>query len=151
VNTLNAGTQHEIALTEYFEAPRLRVFANWTQSRLVRGWFAPDGFTVTDCVFDARPGAPWRVTFESATGERHTESGVFQEVVEPEKLVFTLTQQDGRGRSGEPTLVTVRFDDLGGRTRMEFRQSGYRSASTRDGNQQGWGECFRKLAAQLAK
>jgi uncharacterized protein YndB with AHSA1/START domain len=149
VNTVNAGTQHEISLTEYFEAPRLRVFANWTQSHLVRGWFAPDGFTVTECLFDARPGAQWRVTFESRAGERHTESGEFLDVRAPEKLVFTLTQQDGHGNQGPPTLVTVDFVEDGGRTRMDFRQSGYRDASMRDANQEGWGECFRKLASQL--
>jgi uncharacterized protein YndB with AHSA1/START domain len=149
MKTINTVAQHEIALTEYFEAPRPRVFANWTQSRLVRGWFAPDGFTVADCVFDARPGASWRVTFESATGERHTESGEFLEVRAPEKLVFTLTQQDGHGSQGPPTLVTVNFVEDGGRTRMDFRQSGYRDASMRDANREGWGECFRKLASQL--
>jgi uncharacterized protein YndB with AHSA1/START domain len=105
---------------------------------------------VSECVFDASVGSSWSVTFESPAGDRHTESGVFREVVEPERLVFTLTPQDGHGRSGEPTLVTVRFDDLGGRTRMQLRQSGYRSASTRDNNQQGWRECFRQLATQLA-
>jgi uncharacterized protein YndB with AHSA1/START domain len=149
VNAVNAGTQHEIVLTEYFDAPRQRVFANWTQSRLVRGWFAPDGFTVIECLFDAQPGARWRVIFESASGERHTESGEFLEVREPEKLVFTLTQQDGHGSQGPQTLVTVNFVEDSGRTRMDFRQSGYRDASMRDANQEGWRECFRKLKSQL--
>lgn len=149
MNTLNASTQHEIVLTEYFKAPRMHVFENWTQSHLVRGWFAPDGFTVSECLFDARPGARWRVTFESAAGERHTESGEFLEVSAPERLVFTLTQQDGHGSEGPPTLVTVNFVEHGRGTRLDFRQSGYRDASMRDANQAGWGECLRKLASQL--
>lgn len=64
---------------------------HWTQAELVRLWFAPDGFTVARCTLDAAVGASWRLTFESDSGEQHTESGVLQEVVEPETLVFTLT------------------------------------------------------------
>lgn len=145
----DAAPTHEIVFTEYFDARRTLVFAQWTQSHFVRGWFAPEQFTVTECLFDARPGAPWRVTFESETGEQHTESGQFLDVHPPDRLAFTLIQQDGRGRQGPPTMVTVSFAEDGGRTRMDFRQTGYRDPSIRDANRDGWSECFQKLAAHL--
>jgi uncharacterized protein YndB with AHSA1/START domain len=47
--------------------------------------------------------------------------GTFQEVVEPERLVLTITDRPG----DEYELLTVTFADLGdGRTEMSFRQTG---------------------------
>jgi uncharacterized protein YndB with AHSA1/START domain len=47
-------------------------------------------------------------------------NGEFQEVVFPERLVFTM--RDRRGPNAEP--VTVEFRDLGGKTEMKFHQFG---------------------------
>jgi uncharacterized protein YndB with AHSA1/START domain len=140
----------EIAITEYFEAPRELVFRNWIEAELVRTWFAPPGFTVSRCEIEGTPGSRWTVTYESPDGDMHTEFGEFIEVVPPSTLVFTLTQQNSRGQSGAQTLVRVAFEQVGSRTRMDFRQSGYRSKPTRDGNAEGWRECLRQLRHHLA-
>jgi ketosteroid isomerase-like protein len=70
------------------------------------------------------------------------------DVREPERLVFTLTQR-GNGQAGPETTVVVDFTEEGGRTHMAFEQSGYTSKSMRDGNAEGWLECFQKLEAHL--
>jgi hypothetical protein len=41
MNDIDTATGYEIALTEYFDAPRTLVFKNWTHSHLVRGWLLP--------------------------------------------------------------------------------------------------------------
>jgi uncharacterized protein YndB with AHSA1/START domain len=145
------GETSTIRLVRTFDAPRELVFREWISAEKVAGWFAPDGYTVTRCAMDARPGGAWRVEFESGNGERHTEFGVFESVEPPKQLVFTLTQSAGPGRTGPLTRVSVTFVERNGITEMHFEQTGYRSGSMRDANAEGWSECFAKLERQLAR
>ncbi|MEV0591428.1 SRPBCC family protein [Nonomuraea cavernae] len=142
-------TARPISIVRLFDAPRELVFRTWTQAEEVAAWFAPDGFTVTDCAVDARPGGRWHVRFQSASGEGHREYGEFREVVRPERLVFTLTQQGDDGRTGPETLVTVALAEHGSKTEMTFEQTGFDSAAMRDGNTEGWRECFVNLDHHL--
>lgn len=139
----------KISIERVFDAPRALVFANWTNAEDVAAWFAPDGFTVLGCDVDARPGGRWQVTFRSDSGHVHEEFGEFIDVREPDRLEFSLTQRSN-GKSGPKTTVIVEFADKGGKTHMAFQQSGYTSKDMRDGNAEGWAECFRKLEAHLA-
>ncbi|PJI87176.1 SRPBCC domain-containing protein [Sphingomonas koreensis] len=138
-----------ISIERVFDAPRALVFANWTNAEDVAAWFAPDGFSVLRCDLAAKPGGQWAVTFRSEAGDVHEEFGEFLDVREPDRLEFTLTQRSN-GKSGPKTTVTVAFADKGGKTHMAFQQSGYSSKDMRDGNAEGWAECFRKLEAHLA-
>jgi uncharacterized protein YndB with AHSA1/START domain len=139
----------ELALVYVFDAPRELVFQNWLEPALMKGWFAPDGFSVTLCEIDARPGGKWRVEYRSVNGETHTEYGEFCELVAPEKLVFTLTQADTLGHVGEETMVFVQLVAKGAVTEMHFRQTGFDTAKRRRANAVGWNECFRRLAGEL--
>lgn len=141
---------YDISITRIFDAPRDLVFRNWVRAAELGAWFAPDGFTVTRCEVDARPAGRWQVEFRSGTGDAHREYGEFREVVRPERLVFTLTQQGADGGAGPETLVTVVFADHGSKTEMTFRQAGLGSMETRDGNAGGWKECFDKLEKHLS-
>lgn len=141
-----AGT---ISIAREFDAPRARVFRQWIDPLEMRTWFAPDGFTITACEADPRPGGAWRVTFRSEAGVEHSEYGEFIEVQPPARLSFTLTQATADGRSGPTTTVVVSFTEMAGRTRMQFHQSGYASTTMRDGNAEGWSECFNTLRQRL--
>src|SRR5438093_2639823 len=46
-------------------------------------------------------------------------------------------------------VVTVTFEDLGGKTRMTLRHAGFPVGLHRDMAGQGWSESFEKLAASL--
>ena len=48
-------------------------------------------------------------------------------------------------------LVTVTFEDLGGKTRMTLRHEGLPAGEMREGAGTGWSESFDKLAEYLAK
>ena len=140
----------EIVTIRVFDAPRELVFRNWIKAEDVQTWFAPDGFTVTSCEVDARPGGRWRVEYRSTHGSTYVEHGEFREIVEPERLIFSLMQEDG-DHSGPETLVTVTFAEAGEKTEMTFRQTGFDSMEKRAGNAEGWNECFAKLDAHLAE
>jgi uncharacterized protein YndB with AHSA1/START domain len=150
-NDARADASGSISIVRDFDAPRELVFRDWIDPEEVATWFAPDGFTVTLCEVDGRRAGSWRVEYESESGERYLEYGVFHEVRPPEELVFTLKQESGTGRIGPTTLVTVQFADIGGKTRMSFVQTGLTSTVMRDDHVEGWSECFHKLARRLVR
>ncbi|HEY7889835.1 MAG TPA: SRPBCC domain-containing protein [Steroidobacteraceae bacterium] len=145
------STQNDLEIEVLFDAPREEVFGNWTDAVKIRTWFAPDGFEVTSCSVEARPGGKWRVAYRSPRGgAEYVEYGEFRTVDEPERLIFTLTQIEG-GRTLLTSLVTVTFTSVGVGTRMRFHQTGFDTPAKRDDFQEGWDECFRKLAGSFER
>ncbi|GLQ55466.1 SRPBCC family protein [Devosia nitrariae] len=144
------GGPYEITIVHIFDAPRELVFRNWVDAVDVRTWFAPDNCTVSFCEVDAQPGGKWRVEYSYDFGGDYIEYGEFYEVVEPERLTFSLTQEDGDGNVGHKTLITVSFSEAGAKTEMTFNQKGFETPARRDNNTEGWNECFRKLDEHMA-
>jgi uncharacterized protein YndB with AHSA1/START domain len=89
--------------------------------------------------------------------------GVVREVVEPERIVFTLSFADEEGNVVPPAhygvssdwpleaLITVTFAKQGGKTKMTLRHSVLESLAKRTGALQGWTEGLDRLAEELAK
>lgn len=146
-----AAADRELVITRVFDAPRHLVYRAWAEDAHIRQWSMPHGFTMESGEREARPGGAWRFSMRGPDGVEHRASGVFREVVEDELLVFTHAWEDAGGKRGHETLVTVRFEDLGGRTRMTFRQAVFESTASRDGHRGGWSECFERLQALLAR
>ncbi len=140
---------YAITIVHVFDAPRELVFRNWIAAADLATWFAPDNCTVTFCEVDARPGGKWRVEYHCDFGSDYIEHGEFHEVVEPERLVFSLTQEDRDGRVGHRTLITLSFAHAGAQTEMTFTQTGFETPRRRDNNTEGWNECFAKLTAHI--
>ena len=137
-----------LSIIRTFVAPRAEVYRNWANTEDLSAWFSPDGYTVTRGRVEARADTTWYIDSESETGQNRREFGLFRETVDPKRLIFTLTQQDGEGHSEQQTLITVVFADQGTMTEMTFIQTGL-PASTRDLNAQGWTERFDKLDRHL--
>ena len=55
------------------------------------------------------------------------------------------------GTPGEASLLTVLFEDLGGKTRMTLIQTGFDTVESRDGHGEGWSECFERMETLLSK
>jgi uncharacterized protein YndB with AHSA1/START domain len=70
---------------------------------------------------------------------------MFREMVAPSLLVFTF-QWEEEGERGIENLVTVTFEDLGGKTKLTLRQVPFQSDAERDGHGEGWGSTFDRLA-----
>ena len=143
-------SDRELTIGRVFDAPRTLVFRIWTQPPHIRHWWGPRGYMTLSCEMDLRPGGAWRVASRHTDGSETAERGVFLEIVEPERLVFTHAWEDEEGKPGHETLVTVTFADQGSKTRMTFHQAPFTSVEIRDGHGQGWNEAFDMLAEHLA-
>lgn len=143
------GSHRSIVERDY-PAPRELVFEAWTAEDRVTEWFAPPGFTVTKCELDPRVDSTWHIEYADPNEHAYSERGTYRAVDAPSLLSFTLTQVDGTF-VGPETLIEVTLEGTDGHTHMRFEQSGFPSPQLRDVNEEGWRECFDKLAATLAR
>ncbi|RJQ12154.1 MAG: ATPase [Dehalococcoidia bacterium] len=116
----------EIILTRLLKAPRALVFRAWTDPKHVAQWWGPDGFTNTVQEIDVRPGGVWRFIMHDPDGVDYPNNIVFNEVVEPERLVY----DHGNEGSVDRFHVAVTFEDAGDQTRLTMR-SRFASAAAR--------------------
>jgi uncharacterized protein YndB with AHSA1/START domain len=141
-----------IAVTRVFDAPRERVWKEWTEPERFADWFGGRTAEVplSTVSMDVRPGGSWRLTMYAEPGRRVIHwRGEYREVVEPERLVFTVTDRPGDERY---ELVIVALTDLGdGRTEMRFEQRGGNlSPDEYERAKQGWGTFFDVVEERLA-
>jgi uncharacterized protein YndB with AHSA1/START domain len=142
--------QRELVVTRVFNAPRERVFRAWTDPKLAVQWWGPKWHPATFLEMDVRPGGVWQGELRStADGSVLTHRGVFREIVPPSLLSFTFAW-DEEGERGMETLVTLTFEDLGGKTRFTLRQVPFQSDAERDGHGEGWNSTFDRLEESLA-
>lgn len=148
------ATERDLVLTRLIEASRDRVFAAWTQR--LANWWGPHGTITTLCEMDLRPGGVFRTVLRAADGTEYPTSGVFLEVVPPERIVFTDAFERGWSPSSEPFFTAVIALDAVAehRTRCTIRARHWtianRERHERMGFYQGWGECLDRLASHLA-
>ena len=146
------ATKRELVIVRVFDAPRRRVFEAWTDPSQAMRWMGPRGFAATHLEADLRSGGAWRICLRrDEDGEELWQGGVYREVVEPERLVFTFAWDGEDGRRGHETLVTIMFAEQRGRTTMTFRQELFESVEERDGHGDGWNSTFDRLAECLAQ
>jgi len=143
--TSRPSPENEFVLTRVFNAPREIVFKAWTDPKQMARWWGPKSFTNPVCQMDVRPGGKMRIVMRGPDGKEYPFKGVFLEVVEPERLVYTNdSSEHGQEwhnlvnpdrEKGEP-ITTVTFEDESGKTRLTVRMV-FPSTKLRDGYLRG--------------
>jgi uncharacterized protein YndB with AHSA1/START domain len=139
-----------ISVTRVFDAERERVWSEWTEPEAFADWFGGPECEVplSSVSMDVRPGGAWKLTMFAPPNRRRIDWwGEYLEVEEPERLVFTISDQPA---DEEGELVIVVLTDLGdGRTEMLFQQHGRMSAEQYKRARDGWGTFFDRMAEHL--
>jgi uncharacterized protein YndB with AHSA1/START domain len=140
-----------ITIIRVFDAPRERLWKEWTEPVPFADWFGGGAAEVplSSVSMDVRPGGSWRATMFADPGRREIHwKGEYLEVAKPERLVFTLSDQPGDDAF---ELITVVLTDLGdGRTEMHFHQQGRMTAEQYERAGQGWSTFFDRIEQRLA-
>jgi len=136
----------ELVITRVLDAPPMLVYKVWTEPEHMARWMGPKGFTAPSVKLDVREGGRYRALIRSAEGKEYWFRGVYREVVENKRLVFTFAWEE---EGSQENLVTITFAEENGKTRMTFTQAPFPSAEDRDGHEGGWSEAFDKLAAYV--
>ena len=142
-------TEHGFTITRVFDAPRERVWQEWTEPERFADWFGGHEAEVPPetVTMDVRPGGAWRATmFFGPDRGMIRWKGEFLEVVVPERLVLTFSNPPHEVYE----LVTVLLNDLGaGRTEMLFEQRGHLRPEEYDRTKDGWAVFFDRMDARL--
>jgi uncharacterized protein YndB with AHSA1/START domain len=145
------ASEYGIRISRVFDAPREHVWKEWTEPECFADWYGgPHCEVPLDSVsMEVRPGGKWQLTMFAPPGRRRIDwEGEYLEVVAPERLVFTVSDQPGAGAF---EVVTVVLTDLGDkRTEMRFEQRGSMSPEQYERATDGWGGFFDRVDERLA-
>jgi uncharacterized protein YndB with AHSA1/START domain len=144
-----------LVMRRAFAAPRDLVFKAWTEPERLKRWFGPQGWELTFCELDLRPGGEWRYCMSGPDGAESWGKAVYREIQAPDRLVYTDTFTDPQGNvlDGMPTtLVSIDFD---GATevlnRTQFATVDDLNAVLSMGVEEGMRQTFERLDALLAE
>ncbi len=99
----------DISSTRILHAPRERVWQVWTDPHHIAQWWGPNGFTNTIEEMTVQPGGVWRFVMHGPDGKDYPNRIRYQEVVEPERLVYL--HDDDSDEEGIHFHVTVTFEE----------------------------------------
>ncbi len=136
-----AASEREVVISRIFDAPRELVFKAWTDPEHLVKWFGPKDFSATVIESDVRTGGTYHFHMRGPNYDDHWR-GVYREVKPPERLVFTWP-------AGPDSLVTLTFEDLGGKTRLTLRHGVFETVEARDRHEHGWNSSLDCLAEYL--
>jgi len=152
--------QQELVITRVFDAPRELVWKAWTEPDRLMQWWGPKGFTAPVCEIDLRVGGKYLNCMRSPEGKDYWSTGVYREILAPQRIVCTDSFADEHGNVVPAThygmspdsplemLVTVTFEEQEGKTTMTLRHVGLPSEMSELAGA-GWNESFDKLAESL--
>ncbi len=150
------SSDRELVLTRLIDAPRAKLFRAWTEPALLRHWFAPLPYTTPVAELDIRPGGTSLVVMRDPAGNDIPCHGVYLEIVENERIVFTDAYTTAWEPAPKPFMTAIlTFAEEGGKTRYTARVRHWtvadRETHEKMGFHQGWGQCADQLAALVAR
>lgn len=133
-----------LSIQRRFPVAPEKVWRAWTDPQALKRWFGPgDAQAVSVAEVDVRVGGRFRLVFGGPKGDEHEVQGVYKEVVQNRRLVFTWTWP--RTTPERESVITIVFKASGGGTELDFRHEQHYDETVRDGHLRGWTETFVKL------
>ena len=148
--TFTTPSDREIVATRVVDAPRRLVWEAWTSPEHLPHWLlGPAGWTMPICEIDLRPGGAWHYGWRGPDSTEMEVRGVYQEIVPPERLVFT----ESWGGDWPETLNTLILSEEDGKTTMTctvlYPTKEARDAALGTGMKEGWSESYDRLDEYL--
>jgi uncharacterized protein YndB with AHSA1/START domain len=148
ISNIASSAKPSLTIRRRFNAPPASVYAAWTDPEQMQRWFGPAGAHTLQAQADLRVGGRFRIMFTTPDGEEHEASGVYREIADDAKLVFTWAWRSTPERE---TLITVALMPDGGGTLMIFTQEQFFDEAARDRHNVGWSQSFDKLTQHLER
>ncbi len=137
--------RHVLTMTRIIHAPRQEVFEAWTHAESVKRWICPEGSSVSFVELDVRVGGAFRIDM-LINGADMVHTGIYREIIPPEKLVFTWVSEHTHYRE---SLVTVEFFAHGDTTELVLTQTDLPDEEAVQRQISGWTKLLEHLAASF--
>ena len=138
----SVAVKPSLTLKRHLNAAPEKVYAAWTDPQKLIKWFGPDSGAVERAETDVRTGGRYTVVFFTEDGEEHHVSGLYREVVQNEKLVFTWAWRTMPERE---SLVTVLIRPDGDGSMLTLMHEQFFDEPARDRHEYGWTGSLNKL------
>ena len=144
-----------LRLSRTFEASREKVFDAWTRPESLRTWWGlTEGYSTPIVEVDLRVGGRYRLGMSPPDEDQiHTVGGGFEQVLPPEKLVYTWAweaEDDQAGPTQQATRVTVEFFDRDGLTELVLTHELFPDEETSQQHRTGWSSMLERLETVLS-
>ena len=140
----------ELLITRTFEAPASLIFDLWSKPEHMQRWMGPADFSCPEAAIDFRVGGAYRALIVSPEHGENRFGGTYREIIPNRRLVFTFAWDNSGPSAGIETLVTITFEERGGKTVQTFHQRPFLNTERRDSHVGGWSQAFDKLGAYAA-
>ncbi len=150
--TMETDPETDLILEKTLAAPRAAIWTCWTTPEHLPQFFVPKPHRVTECEIDLRVGGRFDTVFE-VEGQEMRNRGVWLEIVEGRKLVFTDAYSEGWKPAADPFLTAILLlEDSGDGGTRYTAIARHRSAEARKrheemGFHEGWGVVADQLEA----
>ncbi len=140
----------DLTFTRELDVPRALVWECWTSPEHIPHFFVPKPHSVTHCDIDLRVGGRSNTTF-NVDGNEMENNGVYLEIVDGKKLVFTDTYTEGWKPNPDPFMTAIlelKDNGKGGTTytaTARHRSPENRKAHEDMGFYDGWGTVVTQL------
>ena len=140
----------DLTFTRSLPVPASVVWECWTTPSHIKHFFVPKPHEVTHCEIDLRVGGRFNTTF-NVDGNEMENRGVFLEVVDGRKLVFTDTYTEEWKPSPDPFMTAIiEIEDDGNGGTIYTATARHRSAEACDQHKEmgffdGWGTVVDQL------
>jgi uncharacterized protein YndB with AHSA1/START domain len=149
-----ATGEHELVIKRLFDAPPRLVWQAWTDPKHLALWWGPKGFTNPVCAIDLRVGGTLRIVMRAPDGKDYPMRGVFLEIKEPDRLVFTNFPVDANDNPMIDGLTTVTFVERDGKTEMTLHTRAValvpHAVEMIAGMDAGWTQSLDRLSGHLS-
>ncbi len=150
-----------ITITRLFDAPREKVWQEWTEPVQYKCWWGPQDFDSPYANLDVRTGGKFLVSMRGPDGRQYWDTGKYEEVDPLNHLVYTDTFADENGNvvpasyygMGPDTplemAIEISLEAVGDQTRLVLQHCGLPEGDMLDNAKIGWNQSLDKLAECL--
>lgn len=152
-------SEKEVHIERIFDAPRELVFKAWSSSERLLKWYVPEMCWIKIYEFKFKPGGIFKHEIRSTEGEGCIFKGEYLEIIENEKIVYSLNFCDEKGNivsaseakmpGPDKTIVTVTLEDYDGKTKLTLHQTLSEELAKSAGAYNGWLEILDNLEKNL--
>ena len=162
VSPAKKSTTEEVLIARLFNFSRKDLFKAWTNVESLTRWFAPKDCTIEYKEFEFRKGGKFHHCIHTPHVHDCWCTGTFLEIIEPEKIVYTIAISDKDGNPAQPaamgmdpewpaeTIVTVTFEEIDGKTLLTLKQTVDTALAKRTGAYPSWLQMLDRLEAELS-
>lgn len=145
----------DFIIVHIFDAPRSLLFKMFADPKHFKNWFGPYSCTIPTCEIDFKLGGKISVLIKTNNGFSSPLDGIFYEIVENKKLVYSFGGYKGpNNESKVEFLNTITFDDHNGKTKLTLVSQVIKaelkeSEMAVKGMMEGWPQSLAKLETYL--